>query len=422
MTFLLSIRAKKVKEAVLHYLWQQQTFNREALQTTSGQSITVQSVGLLNTNAGPDFAMARLQIGELDWSGSVEIHVKASDWQRHGHQHDPAYDRVILHVVWENDQDVFRADDTLVPTMELKSRVSSAVISQICSLLERDQTFIPCEHLVHHVPEIIKMAQVERVAIQRLERRANEVLKTLEYQQGDWSGTVYQWLLKGFGFKINQEGMQQLAQAFPLRWVRKYAHHTPSLTYALLHQAGLSKYADSQPSIIIPTEVSDRQINSSVWKYSRTRPTNFPHVRIQQLAYLLHQWSADITWLLRIHPIAFYRNQFNLKNTSSVTPIGVGSIDTLIINTVATLLTAHGLFHHNDSYHQHAWQCLRELKAENNASTRKYVALGFPNESALDTQGMLELNQTYCTKKQCLSCGIGVAILKKEPLFVSSPS
>ncbi|MEO0331419.1 MAG: DUF2851 family protein [Bacteroidota bacterium] len=410
-----------MKEAVLHYLWQQQAFNREALYTTDGRSITVQSAGLLNTNAGPDFAIARLQIAELAWSGSVEIHVKASDWQRHGHQHDPAYNRVILHVVWENDRDAFRADGTIVPTLELKSRISPSVISRIRSLL-RDQAFIPCEHLVHQVPEIIKMAQVERVAIQRLERKASEVLKTLEHQQGDWSATVYQYLLKGFGFKINQEGMQQLAQAFPLRWVRKYAHRAPDLTYTLLHQAGLSEYAAHQPSAIIPPEMSDRQINPSVWKYSRTRPTNFPHVRIQQLAYLLHQWRADITWLLQIHPVTFYRDQFNLKNTSSVTPIGGGSIDTLIINTVATLLTAYGLFHHNDSYHQYAWQCLRELKAENNTVTRKYVALGFPNESALDTQGMLELNQTYCTKKQCLSCGIGVAVLKKEPLFVSSSS
>ncbi|MEM6842918.1 MAG: DUF2851 family protein [Bacteroidota bacterium] len=410
-----------MKEAVLHYLWQQQAFRRNNLQTTEGKPITVLSVGRLNSNAGPDFAMARIQIGELEWSGSVEIHVRASDWQRHGHQQDPAYERVILHIVWENDWAARRSDGTTVPVLELKSRVNPARLSSIQSLLDRKQSFIPCEHQVHQVAEITKIAQIERVAIQRLERKAQEVLDLLDRKQGDWAETVYQWLLKGFGFKINQEGMQRLAQALPMRWVRKWADRPQGLTDILLHQAGLTQYARPNSPIIIPLELSNNQLNPSVWKYSRTRPTNFPHVRIQQLAGFLYEWKADLGWLSQIHPTDFYQQQFRLNNPNAK-PIGSASINTLIINTVTPLLTAYGIFYRDDRYQQHAWQCLCELKAENNTITRKYVALGFLNESALDTQGMLELNQAYCTKKQCLTCGIGVTVLKREPLFVSSSS
>ncbi len=404
-----------MKEIVLYYLWQQQAFNRENLQTIDGQTVVVQSGGILNTNAGPDFSVARLYIDNLEWHGSVEIHVKASDWRRHRHHQDSAYERVILHVVWEHDQDVYRSDGTMVPTLELKSRVNSSILFRIQSLLENVQPSIPCANLVNQVPEIVKIAQVERVAIQRMERKANEILELLKSKKGDWQGTAYHCLLRSFGFKTNQAGMEQLTQALPLRWVRKWYGNSDQLTDIFLHQAALSQYSANEKMLVIPPELENKQLNPSVWRYSRIRPTSFPHVRIKQLAILLKQWQADLSWLLQIQPVEYYMQQFCTEATN----LGARSIDTIIINTVVPLLTAHGLFHRDDTYQQHAWLCLKEIKAEDNKVIRKYAGLNFPGSSALDTQGTLELYQNYCTKKQCLSCSIGTAVLKKQPLFVS---
>ncbi|WKN40978.1 DUF2851 family protein [Tunicatimonas pelagia] len=408
-----------MKEVILYYLWQQQAFDREGLTTTDGQPIIIHSVGILNTNAGPDFSVARLHIGDLEWHGSVEIHVKASEWRHHRHHQDSAYERVVLHVVWEYDQDVYRSDGTVVPTLELRSRVDSSVLFRIQSLLENEQPFIPCAHLVNQVPAITKITQVERAAIQRMERKAVEILELHKRQQGDWQETAYHGLLGSFGFKTNKEGMQQLAQALPLRWVRKRYHDSNQLANLLLHQAGLSKYADGEEVLSLPPDLANRQLNLSVWRYSRTRPANFPHIRIKQLAVLLKKWQADVSWLLQIHPPTYYAQQFRTEATSDSAPLGNRSIDTLIVNTVVPLLTAYGLFYRNDAYQQHAWSCLREVEAEDNKITRRYAELAFPRSSALDTQGILELYQNYCTKKQCLSCSIGATVLKKQSLFVS---
>lgn len=408
-----------MKEAVLYYLWQQQAFNRNALQTTDGQPLAIQSVGILNTNAGPDFAMARLYIDNLEWYGSVEMHITASEWRRHRHHQDPAYERVILHVVWEYDQDVYRSDGTQVPTLELKSRVDSPALFRIRSLLDREHSSIPCAHLVHQLPEIIKIAQIERAALQRMERKASEVLKLLKHKKGDWQETAYHCLLRSFGFKTNQNGMELLAQALPLRWVRKWQSNPDQLTNILLSQAGLSRYLESEALLPISSELKKKQLNPSVWRYSRVRPANFPHNRIKQLATCLAQWQADLNWLLTIHPLEYYVQQFQAEAIPGVTNLSTGSINTIIINTVVPLLTAHGIFHRNNAYQQHAWSCLGKIGAEDNKITRKYTKLSFPNSSAVDTQGTLELNQKYCTKKRCLSCSIGAAILKKQPMFVS---
>ncbi|MGB3588535.1 MAG: DUF2851 family protein [Tunicatimonas sp.] len=404
-----------MKEVVLYYLWQQQAFNRESLQTINGQAVVVQSAGILNANAGPDFSVARLYIDNLEWHGSVEIHVKASDWKRHQHHRDSAYERVILHVVWEHDQDVYRSDGTMVPTLELKSRVNSSILFRIQSLLESKQPSIPCAHLVSQVPDVVKIAQIERMAIQRMKRKADEILELLKHNKGNWQETAYQCLLRSFGFKTNQAGMEQLAQALPLRWVRKWCDDSDQLTNIFLHQAALSQYLVNEKPLLIPPELENRRLNPSVWRYSRIRPTNFPHVRIKQLAILLKQWQADLSWLLQIQPIEHYIKQLCAEATN----LGAHSINTIIINTIVPLLTAYGVYHRDNSYQQHACLCLKEIKAENNKVIRKYNDLTFPNSSALDTQGILELYQNYCTKKQCLSCSIGSAVLKKQPLFVS---
>lgn len=409
-----------MKEEILHYVWQQQAFSHPQLQTTAGQSLRIRSVGILNVHAGPDFSLAHLNIDDIAWHGSVEIHIKASDWNRHGHQHDPAYNSVVLHVVWQYDQDVYREDGTLIPTLELKAITESSILFKAQSLLNSRHSFIPCAQQISRVPIITKIAQIERAAAQRLERKANEIVEQVEKNLGDWEETAYQWLLKGFGFKVNQEGMFQLAQALPLRWVKKWNQDTVRLEHALLKQADLTKYftEDKSKYLANPPELTEKQFTASVWRYSRMRPTNFPHIRIKQVAQLLGQWRGDVGWLVQILPLEEYTDKLHLRGENNKA-IGKKSVETLIINTLLPLLTAYGMFHHNNQYEQHAWQCLRRLSAENNRITRSYVGLEFPNESALDTQGMLELYHSFCTPKQCLKCSIGAAVMKKHHLFVS---
>ncbi|TAF83781.1 MAG: DUF2851 family protein, partial [Sphingobacteriales bacterium] len=117
-------------EEFLHYVWQQRLFTQSGLSDCTTQNIKIVQPGILNPHAGPDFSNAKIQIGDTLWAGNVEIHIKASDWQRHNHQLDDAYDSVILHVVWQNDAAVYRSNGTLIPALELEKLVSPTLIAQ----------------------------------------------------------------------------------------------------------------------------------------------------------------------------------------------------------------------------------------------------------------------------------------------------
>src|SRR5690606_5859328 len=117
-----------MQESLLHFIWQFQYYNKVDLQTCEGESLNILHPGLLNTDAGPDFSNSRIMVGDILWHGHIEIHKKSSGWEAHKHQFDPAYNKVILHVVWEKDKEVHRQDGTLLPTLELSARIEDALI------------------------------------------------------------------------------------------------------------------------------------------------------------------------------------------------------------------------------------------------------------------------------------------------------
>ncbi len=93
-------------EMLLQYLWEHRLWEQCDMHTTDGKRVQVIDPGRRNTDAGPDFFNAKVSIDGKMWAGNIEIHVKSSDWRRHGHHNDSAYDTVILHVVGEADEDV----------------------------------------------------------------------------------------------------------------------------------------------------------------------------------------------------------------------------------------------------------------------------------------------------------------------------
>ena len=99
-----------MREDFLHYLWKYQLFTTQINHTRAGHPIEVIHPGVHNHDSGPDFFNARIKIGDTVWAGNVEIHVNASDWVQHGHSTDPAYDNVILHVVYNDDEPVKLSD------------------------------------------------------------------------------------------------------------------------------------------------------------------------------------------------------------------------------------------------------------------------------------------------------------------------
>ena len=425
-----------MKEDFLHYIWQHQYFAKEGLSTTAGEPLQVQRIGFYNTDAGPDFKEALLRIGEVEWSGSVEVHLRASDWHRHQHQQDQKYDQVVLHVVWEADVPVQRTDGTLVPVLELKERVNLQLL-QTYERLQRANSSIPCAAFWPSLPEITKTLMLERALVERVEEKGQEVLQVYEASGNSWEEAAYYTLLRGFGFKINQQAFEQLAKALPQAVVRRHTSSLLQLEALLLGQAGFLGDAGDDYAEQLHKEytflshkykLQEQAMARHTWNFLRMRPANFPTVRLAQLAAVLHQQQAFFSSLLEASTVkqyeqifqkpvsAYWQQHYMLGRASKAVQksMGKGSAQNLVINVVVPLLAAYATYSGNREHLEKAVSLLEQLKEESNKITRQYEELGWKARTAADNQAALGLYKAYCQPVNCMHCAVGNKIMKQN--------
>ncbi len=424
-----------MNESFLHYVWQMQYFQKEGLATTHGEPITVFKTGTPNKNAGPDFLQARIKIGNLEWNGHVEIHRKASDWQAHHHQHDEAYNNVVLHVVWDADQEMARADRTGLPCLELKSRVAPHLVHAYTQLVNSGAE-IPCARSFPTVPPIYKTTMLERMVVERLEQKAEEILVILATHQHDWEQTAFQVLARNFGFKVNAEPFARLAQALPWKLIAKYRHNALRVEALIFGMAGFLETQMSDTyheqlrrefqTLEALHQLSGQKLKASIWRFLRLRPANFPTVRLAQWSAWLSNQSTLYTSLVEAtharELFTLFREtagdywhhhyRFGKKARAFQPTLGFESIENIIINTVAPLQAAAGKWYGQHELIERACALLQQLPAEKNQVTRLWTTLGWPANSAFQSQGNIQLYRHYCEKRRCLSCAIGNQVLK----------
>ncbi len=428
-----------MKEDFLYYLWAQLAFDRAALCTTAGEPITILATGVRNADAGPDFAAARLRIGEVEWSGSVEMHLRASDWRRHQHQHDAAYDQVILHVVWDADHHVYRQDGSLIPTLELRQRVAPGVLASYTRLATA-AAGIPCAAQLATVPGIIQTVMRERALLERAQAKADRVAAVLATTGTDWEATTWLLLLAGFGFKTNEEPMRRLGQVLPWSLVRRYRTEQTEVEALLFGQAGLlPPAAPAEEAHLTALRKTwqhlqhKHQLDPAAalrphdWKFGRMRPANFPPVRLAQLAALLVRHEHLLAGLRAAGPSpqqvadfflapvsAYWQEHYQFgKVARGAAHLGAASRQRLVMNVAVPVLMAYARYHRRAEDVEEALALLDRLPAEHNRVLAPYEALGFQNRSAADSQGLLGLWHGYCAPRACLQCAIGANILKR---------
>ncbi len=429
-----------MREAFLHYIWQHQYFDKTALATTEGEPVQVLRTGFYHTDAGPDFKEALVRIGAVEWSGSVEVHLKASDWQRHQHQTDLKYNQVVLHVVWQADQAIKRTDNTAIATLELKDRVSIQVL-QNYEKLQQAKSTIPCAGFWPSVPEITKTMMLERALIERLELKGEEVMALFQANGNDWEATAYGLLCKGFGFKLNQAPFERLAKALPWSVVRKQRHNPFQVEALLLGQAGfLNKVPDTYAQQLAKEygflshkySLQPDALQRHHWNFLRMRPANFPPVRLAQLAavlakqqhlyaHLLEATSLKAYEQLLMVPVSDYwqRHYDFQKPSKAVQPcIGKGSVHNLVVNVAAPLLAAYAQYTQDRTYLEKAFTLLEKVREASNSTTRLYEELGWKARSAADNQAALGLFKLYCAPVNCLHCAVGDKIIRQNNMRI----
>jgi hypothetical protein len=424
-----------MNEAFLHYVWQCQYFDKSKLTTTAGEEVSILKLGHYNTDQGPDFSQAKIKIDGIEWVGHVEIHVNSSDWMKHAHQHDAAYDNVVLHVVWKHDTEITRTDGSVIPTLELCNRIDPALSKSYHKLVNSGLS-IPCSKSFSTVGDIVKLSMFEKALTQRLRSKSGLILDLLKDNTGDWEETFYQVLCKNFGFKVNADAFFQLSKAVPYRLLKKHGNSCLQMEALLFGGAGMleAKSKDEYVSVLFREfqllqkkySLAENQLHYSRWKFLRLRPANFPTLRIAQLAAtLFHQQNIfskivelnDIVQLRTIFkaPISDYWHshyRFGKKSSKLIEAIGDTSVDNIIINTVVPMLAAYAVARDEQALMEKAMRWLEQLPGEKNKITRTWAELDVHVKSSFDSQAMIEQYNNMCQKRNCLNCPVGASLLR----------
>jgi hypothetical protein len=414
-------------EKLLQFIWNFQYFNSIQLRTCSGEELAILQHGTINHDQGPDFLQAMVTISRTTWAGTIELHLKTSDWIRHHHQHDGNYRNVILHVVWENDEQV---ND--IPVLELCNRVPKVLLSRYNRLME-SISFIPCENLLDNFPDILMTSWKERLLMERMLRKSKVVELFLKQSNFHWEEACWWLLARNFGIRVNADAFEAIARTLPVRMLAKQRNQIHQIESLLMGQAGLLEkdFAEAYPNLLkkeyrhLQHKLGISPVSNPL-HFLRMRPHNFPTVRLAQLSMLIHHSShlfarwKEITELKEIRKLFditandYWHYHFRLDELSVFRKKNLGStmVDNIIVNTVAPILFAYGNYHHEQSFIDKAVKWLQEISAEGNSITKGFRRLKIAVNSAFDSQAMIELKTMYCDQKRCLECGIGFHILR----------
>lgn len=419
-----------MKEEYLHYLWREKAISFHHLELIDGRKLEVLNTGWYNVDSGPDFFNGMIKIDGIVWSGNIEMHLRSSDWFRHQHQTDNAYDNVVLHVVFNYDKPVFVNGQEL-PTLSLKNKIDKNHYEQYRSLTSKNKE-LPCKQVLKNKDLVAQ--QIQNSLQQRLHRKASE-LQALYYENG-WSKLqvlAYVFLL-AFGGRLNKMPLMELLNILPLQILVRESWDKIRVESIVLGCAGLLNSSAEEKYHqrliyewnLMKQKYQLEEMNPVSWKFGGVRPYNFPTFKLAQLARFITEWKFDAVTIdqkdsvskfrsLLSNPLNEFWEQHFHFNKSTVkrhnTCLSNKSKDLVIINALPVYLyflaQVEGRFDRMDD----ALEILNQIPGEQNNIIKKWKKNNISVKSAGDSQGLIELRNEFCNFRRCLSCTIGQKIL-----------
>ena len=418
----------------MQYVWKHRLWRSEDMVTNTGKKVRVVDPGLLNTDAGPDFFNAKIEIDGHMWVGNVEMHYRATDWKRHHHDSDKAYDSVILHVVAKDDAPVRRTNGELIPqlVLEVSPQFNADYASLVGATIE-----VPCATKIKQVPHLTIVEWVEGLAFERLHGKVERIHQLLDSFNGSWEDVCYVTLARNFGFGINNDAFERLARRTPLRLLGKHSDSVLQIEALLFGQAGMldaqklgmdsyynqlcTEYA------FLSNKFQLTPMEKESWKLFRIRPQNFPYRRIAMLAQFIEggfrmmnrileaEGEKEMRALFEVELSGYWTKHytFGKPNERATATLSRSSTDIILINTVAPLLYAYGELTGNYEMTDKAIKLLEDLRAESNSIVSHFVAYGIDCPDALTSQALVQLKREYCDARKCIYCKIGHHLLSK---------
>lgn len=423
-----------MNEDFIQYLWKHKKFRLTDLKTTNQEEIVLLHVGYHNTdNSGPDFFNSQMIIDNQKWAGNVEIHTKASDWYIHNHENNEAYDNVILHVVWDDDIEIYRKDNSLIPTLQIKKYVDENLLARYTTFFENDlKKWIECENQLPDVSEFVLANWQERLYIERLEQKSDLIKNLLKNSSNDWEAVLYKLLSKNFGLKINSDSFLSLAESVNFSIIRKCNDNVTALESLFFGQSGMLKndFEEEYPKILkeqyafLKNKFKLENQGVVPFLFFRLRPSNFPTIRLAQFAGLYAKNKKLFTEIIKCNTLEdFYRifkietspywdNHYTFHKESSIRKKSLSKsfINLILINTIIPIK-----FHYaktlGKDVNDEILSLLSLLPPEKNQILEKFSNLNVVIKDALQAQAMIQLKNNYCNQKACLKCAVGNYLL-----------
>lgn len=420
-----------MKEDFLHYIWKFQKLTGSHFYCVHGENLQIRHPGIHNFQSGPDFFNAQLIIDNQFWAGNVEIHLKSSDWYVHRHEEDSAYENVILHVVWEHDMEIYRADNSPIATLVLKPYTSSLILNNYNKLFSKHRKWINCEDDFPTVDEFVISNWLERLFIERLERKEFQIKKELQALKNHWEALLFRMLCKNFGLKINGESFLSLAHSIDFSIIQK-ATDIEQLEALFFGQVGLlnpekqeAYYQNLRKEYAFLKHKYHLQ-NTSVIppQFFRLRPPNFPTIRLAQLAALYIKFKnlfyqvieagslEEFYQIFDLSASEYWDNHYNFEVSGAKRKkkLTKDFIHLLLINTIIPLKFIYARETGKD-ISEELLTLTSSIPSEENSIIKKFNSIRKVSENAIHSQALIQLKTAYCDQNKCLDCAIGNHII-----------
>jgi hypothetical protein len=433
-------RAERIPEIALSAAWQSAQIP-DQLVSTDGASVRVIHRGTWTHGLGPDFADALLLFDERELrSGAVEMHLETRSWTSHGHQLDPAYDAVILHVVARHDGSLTRrADGSLVPVVE----VSLPDISHLpMALLDWDRVggAVCAPRLAQSSPSTLREI-LFNLGDTRLSARSAQIeAALLDVPPAE---VLWRAILGGLGYSRNQSPMRRLAERLPLATLNDLRLTRPSasrfhLTLGLL--LGVSSFLPLSPTEahlirLEPDEINEIEsawqtlgspwhldhLAASEWDRARVRPANHPLPRLHAAAALAHNVTPEGGLLAAVQSVLVADDPVtslcHFTRMGRMPGIGADRAIEILASGILPVLFAVGSHTDDDQLVEAAANLWEKLPAPTATSVTKRAARQVSGGSSMrgigarGAQGLIHLDTALCLPRRCFDCPIAAAEL-----------
>lgn len=456
-------------ERFLRQVWLHKEFDDARLTTLGGQRVTLLDLGEPNLDGGPDFRNARIRIGPMLFTGDIELHQFADDWTKHGHQQDPRFNSVILHVaLWggEGAATLETQAGRTLQTVLLHKIMKGSIPEALSRAVKYDEIWragpLPCASVNTGVDHGIKVNFLQQLADTRIHRKERVFSERASAQvSGDatamksnatWEQVLYEGVMDALGFSKNRAPFKTLAVGMPLAFLRTLPAGIDHVQSSLFGAAGLladAKFTDAETGGFV-TELqalwnaaqvsyTGARLGRSDWQWLRMRPQNFPPVRLAGAAVFANRivneglfdrltdvFSAAIPpedARTALHELfdapaeGYWKTHYDFGSawsTPIVSLVGPSRVDDIIVNIVIPLMRSYAAAGGNETVATHAlalWGRFRALgQNEFTERVERWLMSGKKLSGARAQQGAIELFTHYCRMERCLECGVGKKI------------